>query len=184
MKKLAALIILLLVLNTMLLCIQNSVATTKTTNNIVFKENFESYPLGRFESTENWNLEVGLTEDPENQSIVNSVRVSPTKSLQMWSYYEGIRLERDITTTGNYITYQIYVMMAEVWEGSVSIGFANRKNQIGFSGIKIWADRIDAVAYDESFGMRNNIELQRYTKAMKWYNITVGTNKNTYEFSV
>ncbi len=155
-----------------------------TRSNILY-ENFESYPLGKFQPTKDWDLYLVSPEYSEKQCIVNSFSVSPSKSLQLWSHGggSGVMLTREIEISGDYIGYQVYVMMASLWEARVTIAFANAQYHVGFSEIWLWADKIEAAAYDDLFERRIGIWLQE-SEAMKWYNITVITNKNTYEFSV
>ncbi|MCX6821389.1 MAG: hypothetical protein NTW30_01290 [Candidatus Aenigmarchaeota archaeon] len=191
MKKIVIALTVMMLLSTATFKIQakatatsdSNLSNTLSTRSNIFYENFESYPLGEFQSTGSWNLYLGDSEDSEKQCIVNSVSVSPSKSLQLWSYHSGVLLNRRITISGDYIGYQVYVMMASLWEAKVQLAFTNTQNQESFSEIWLWADTIDAMAYLDLVGRRTFNTLQKL-EAMRWYNITVLTNKNTYEFSV
>ena len=163
----------------------NSEPQFLSTRSDILYENFESYPLGKFQTTKDWDLYLVSPEYSEKQCIVDSFSVSPSKSLQLWSHGggSGVMLTREIEISGDYIGYQVYVMMASLWEARVTIAFANTQYHVGFSEIWLWADKIEAAAYDDFFERRIGVWLQE-SEAMRWYNITVITNKNTYEFSV
>jgi len=164
---------------------------TTASNYIYFFEDFESYQVGKFESTRNWSLYLSGAE-PEQQKIVDLVHVSGQKSLHLCA---GSGLDPNpviargkFGESNNLIGYQIYVM--PVTDMPISIDLASdfeektdSERWCPYASIHFRNGVIYAASYSSETGLYEDISLQRY-ETSKWYNITTILDRTTLNFTV
>lgn len=142
------------------------------------EDDFESYAVGTFPSAGGWEI-VWSGAGSENQTIVDTVSVSPTKSLQLLGssgYSAGVK--RMLTWTEPILNYELYVRLEELkgsTDPAAKFGFFNENIDSGqFYAYVVFAD--DGV-------VRAGTELPYTISADVWYKVRVvlDTSNNTYD---
>ncbi len=147
----------------------------------IFYENFESYSLGQFYSTNNWVLDVPADAEPGNQRIVNTVSFSGAKSLQLQAETSAVSISRTFVRNSKSIGYKVCVMPTDTWNGRIYTMFSNSFTETGVSIVYFEFDTICARTYYDNRYI--GYTLQKYN-SNEWYNVTVFTNTDDLKFSV
>jgi hypothetical protein len=200
LRKIVAVAILTLIIGIVSSVLQPIAASANSTaSNTIFKEDFESYPLGEFGNSTNWEVYTTWYANPNDQKIVDTASISGTKSLQVMSTNEqgqanGIIVRRALSKSDNLVGFEVFVMLlgdglldfqlAGDWSTEGGIGWASQSSaSFRYKSIKAGdtSNWIFTNTYED--GKYDWFDLQTYD-AGRWYRIDSIIDTSTLQFKI
>jgi len=141
-------------------------------DNVIFQDDFESYPVGSF-PTGGWEL-VYNGAGTEYQKITDSV--PPSKSFQLVGRYGwSVVTKRDFSSSASLIGYEVSMLTTE-YAGGAYCGFLNQP-------IAQWGRSYATVAFSDGYLVSGESQLQTFS-LNTWYRVRVVLDRNARTWDV
>lgn len=148
----------------------------KASETTIFSDGFESYDVSTFPWAGGWILEFD-GYNPSEQKIVNTVSVSPTKSLQLLGWGISAVAIKSFTSTSNVIGYEAYVRTEDYAGASYTVAYIGFRSKRWDSVFSNWNYYV-TFETDGRILYRGQNFLDSYSPNT-WYKVRVVVDKTT-----